>query len=111
MSKTYAQLQKQIDSLTAEAEKLRRKEMEGVIERMKEAIDTYGLSAADLGLEAPGSRKAGSAARKAAGGKRKLSAALKFRDAAGNGWVGRGPRPQWLRDALASGKSLQDFAV
>ena len=29
----------------------------------------------------------------------------------GNTWGGRGPRPQWLRDALANGKSLQDFAV
>jgi DNA-binding protein H-NS len=35
----------------------------------------------------------------------------RFRDANGNAWVGRGPRPQWLRDALASGKSLKDFAV
>ena len=32
-------------------------------------------------------------------------------DAFGNTWVGMGKRPQWLRDALATGKSLEDFLV
>ena len=26
-------------------------------------------------------------------------------------WVGRGPRPKWLRDLLAKGKKLEDFKV
>ncbi len=34
-----------------------------------------------------------------------------LRDGDGNTWVGRGPRPQWLRDALASGRSLGNFAI
>ena len=33
----------------------------------------------------------------------------KFKDDQGNTWGGRGPRPQWLRDALASGKALDEF--
>jgi DNA-binding protein H-NS len=37
--------------------------------------------------------------------------APRFRDAQGNVWVGRGPRPKWLREALASGKTLEEFAV
>jgi DNA-binding protein H-NS len=36
---------------------------------------------------------------------------VKFRDETGRTWGGIGKRPQWLRDALAAGKSLQDFAV
>ncbi len=28
-----------------------------------------------------------------------------------NTWGGRGPRPAWLRDALAAGKSTDDFKV
>ena len=36
---------------------------------------------------------------------------VRFRDDEGNTWIGRGPRPQWLKDALASGKNLGDFAV
>ncbi len=36
--------------------------------------------------------------------KNKISSEAKFRDEAGNDWVGRGPRPLWLRTALANGK-------
>jgi DNA-binding protein H-NS len=33
----------------------------------------------------------------------------KYRDDAGNAWSGRGPRPRWLKDAMAGGKSLDDL--
>lgn len=33
-----------------------------------------------------------------------------YADESGNSWSGRGPRPKWLRAALESGRSLQDFA-
>ena len=36
--------------------------------------------------------------------KNKISSEAKFRDEAGSDWVGRGPRPLWLRTALANGK-------
>ena len=111
MSKTYSQLMKQIDSLQREAEEIKRKEIDGVITRIKDAIQAYGLTAADLGLAArapkaakPGKKPAGRKAGKAA-------AAAKYRNEAGNTWGGRGPRPAWLRDALAAGNQLSDFAV
>ena len=115
MKKSYTQIVKQIEILKIEAEKLRRQEMAGVIDRIRDAIGFYNLTAADLGLGAkaasapkavvePGRRKAKSKAATA-------PAVLKYRDEQGRGWVGRGKRPQWLRDALAGGKSLQDFAV
>jgi DNA-binding protein H-NS len=107
MAKTYAQIQKQIDTLAREAEKLKRKEVEGVIGRIREAIATYGLTAADLGFEARDVplKKTGMKP------KGKRPAVAKFRDGDGNTWVGRGARPHWLRDALASGKTLEDFAI
>jgi DNA-binding protein H-NS len=113
MTKTYSQLMKQIDSLQREAQDVRRKEVAGVIDRIKEAIQAYNLTAADLGLAAApraakGGRKAGKAAAKGKAGK---AVAPKFRDEAGNVWGGRGPRPAWLRTALAAGKKLSDFAV
>lgn len=114
MSKSYAQLMKQIAKLQGEAESIRRKEAQGVIDRIKEAIDAYGLTAADLGL---GVRKAGAAKVSTPGRKRrkpgrpKAKAAPKFRDEAGNTWVGRGKRPDWLRNALASGRQLEDFLI
>ena len=117
MSKTYLSVMKQIDVLKQEAERLRRKEVDGVIERIKEAIQHYGLSAADLGLAgAKPAARAGVARKTRRAGKAKAkgarpAAAAKYRDEQGNSWVGRGKRPQWLRDALAAGRKLEDFAV
>ena len=37
------------------------------------------------------------------------SGASKYADQAGNTWHGKGPRPKWLKDALASGSALDDF--
>ncbi len=112
MSKSYQDIQKQIEALKREAEKLKRKEIEGVIDRIKEAIVTYELTAADLGLTGVrGKRGPGGKARGAKATRAKAGGAVKFRDAEGNTWGGRGPRPLWLREALAGGKQLQDFAV
>src|SRR5881409_936458 len=109
MTKTYAQIQKQIQALSREAEQVKRKEVDGVVARIKEAIAVYGLTAGDLGLTGARVSKAGPGKKR--GAKSKGAAAVKFRDEAGNTWVGRGPRPHWLRDALAAGKKLEDFAV
>lgn len=113
MSKTLAQLKKEIANLTREAEKLQRKEIEGVVARIKEAIEAYGLTAADLGLGGARRGPKAAAGTKVAAkrGRRKSSGEVKFRDESGNVWGGRGPRPKWLRDALTAGKQLSDFAV
>lgn len=117
MAKTYEQVLKQIESLKGEAEKLRRKEIDGVVARIREAIEHYGLTAADLGLSAR-ARKAAApaagkprAAKKAAAKKGKGSVLPKYRDDAGHTWTGRGLKPVWLRDALATGKTLKDFEI
>lgn len=119
MTKTYAQIVKQIESLKQDAEKVRRKEVEGVIGRIREAITVYNLTADDLGFGSkrgkPGRKAAASSGRgrgaSANGKATKTEAVVKFRNDSGGTWGGRGKRPQWLRDALASGKKLEDFAV
>jgi DNA-binding protein H-NS len=102
MTQTYAQLQKQIASLEAQARKAKSAEINAVIGRMREAIAVYGITVADLfgGKSAKVVRSKGS-----------RQGAAQYADGDGNTWVGMGKRPQWLRDALAAGKSLQDFAV
>jgi DNA-binding protein H-NS len=37
--------------------------------------------------------------------------AIKYRDAEGNTWAGRGAQPVWLRDRLKAGAKIEDFAV
>jgi DNA-binding protein H-NS len=105
MAKSYIQLQTQIETLQRQAEQLKAKEIDGVVSRIKVAIAHYGLTAEQLGLGASTRRG------RAAGKKRASGAAgvAKYADGQGRSWSGRGPRPAWLREALAAGKSLQDF--
>lgn len=104
--KSLADLQAQIQRLQAEADALKQQEKAGVVARIREAIATYELTAADLfgaaaGRATKGKRRSGrSAPREAA-----------YADGNGNVWGGRGPRPRWLREALQQGKSLEDFSA
>jgi DNA-binding protein H-NS len=115
--KTYAELVRQIEDLRAEAESVRREEVDGVIARIREAISAYELTPEDLfggRTRTPRGRakreKAPAAARRA---RRTGNAApaAKYSDKEGNSWGGRGPRPKWLRDALANGATLEQFAT
>ena len=114
MAKSFTQIQAQIKTLQRQADQLKADEIKGVVARIREAIAAYGLTAADLGL-AGGARRGRKQATKVAARTRRSASGkargVKFRDASGNTWGGRGPRPQWLRDALAKGKSLEDFLV
>ena len=53
MPKTYAQIREQIEALQREAELLRREELEGVVARILETIELYGLTSEDLGFVVP----------------------------------------------------------
>jgi DNA-binding protein H-NS len=123
-SLTSSDLVKQSEVLLQQAEALKAKERPQVIANIKAAIAHYGLTASDLGLTGGGTaaspakrgrgkKAAGKAAGKSAGkpaGKKKI-AAKQYRDAAGNTWSGFGPRPQWLKDALAAGATEESLRV
>ncbi|MDM0071465.1 H-NS family nucleoid-associated regulatory protein [Variovorax sp. J31P207] len=100
MAKSYQQIQKQIEQLQRQADALRDSEINGVVDRIKVAIAHYGLTAAHLGLDSASSK---------ATRKKSSKSSAQFSDGAGNVWSGRGPRPRWLRDALAAGRSIDEF--
>jgi DNA-binding protein H-NS len=106
MAQTYKQIQKQIEQLQRQAEALRNSEIKGVIDRIKVAIAHYGLTAEQLGF---GGKK--TVARPTKVGRSARKSAASFSDGNGNVWSGRGPRPRWLRDALAAGRSIEEFRV
>jgi len=123
MAKTYSQLTAQIEALRQKAEAAKKKEAAGVIARIKEAIEFYDLTAEDLGFGGKVS-KAASAPTPASKKKSKLKnakdqskpakksgAAPKYSDSAGNSWSGMGPKPGWLKEALAAGRALEDFTA
>ncbi len=107
MAKTVAQIEAQISKLQKQKDAIRAREVAGVIQRIRNAIDYYGLTAEELGF--------GPSTRRAAAGKserkttRKVVA--KYRDGAGNEWSGRGRRPGWFVAALKAGRSIEELEV
>ena len=115
MAKTLEQINKQIASLSKQADELKKREVADVIKRIKEAIAVYGLTAYDLGFrKKPGRQKAAEGVEpqvkaKSGRGKPGSKAPVKYRDQSGNTWSGRGLQPRWLKAALQGGKKLDDF--
>ena len=101
---TYAEIQAQIVSLQHEAETLRRNELQAVIDEITGKFVQYGLNARDLGLDGLAKRGRKPRARSEAG-------VARFVGPDGQTWSGFGRQPQWLRDALAAGKTKEDFAA
>jgi DNA-binding protein H-NS len=105
---TYKAVMAQIEKLKHKAEQMRQAEIKGVVERIRDAMAHYGLTADDLRLS--GKAASGkSAARKAAKkttkkktGKKPAKVAAKpgapkYRDpATGRTWTGRGKPPNWI---------------
>ena len=78
-----------------------REERSDAVAQVRALMAQYGLTLADLGSRAAAVPKRG-------GGK----VPAKFRNpATGDSWSGRGLKPNWLKAALDSGRSLSDFAV
>lgn len=98
MTRTFQQVKKQIEELQREASVLRDKEMSGVIDRIKLAIREYALTPEQLGFRASTSAASAGPARPSG-----------YSDGQGRVWSGRGPRPAWLKAAIASGRSLDEF--
>lgn len=115
MAKTYAELNREIESLKVQAEAARQKEKAGVVERIRDAIAVYGLTAEELGFGRPAIKTAAfNASDSTSSGKVRTAdkaTSIKYLDASGNTWGGRGPKPNWLKAGLAKGRSLESFAT
>jgi DNA-binding protein H-NS len=100
-TQSLVQINRRIDKLKRDAERIRKKEVAGVIARIKVAIREYGITAADIGLGSGVSRKAHA----------KRDSRAKYGDGKGRTWTGHGRRPQWFIDALAAGKTADEMRV
>ena len=110
MAKSYSDIQQQIAQLRKEADVLKAKEIAGVVARIREAIEHYGITPQEI-FEAKAKRgRPAGAYRKTPTAKKDLPA-VKYRDESGNAWSGRGPRPGWFKAALEAGKLADDFLV
>jgi DNA-binding protein H-NS len=97
---TYSELQKQIATLQEKAEKQRIAELESVINDIKSKISEYNITAKDLGFTTR-SKKV----------KSTEPVPPKYKNKKGDTWTGRGRQPTWIKDAIASGKSIDTFLI
>ncbi len=123
MPKSLTQVNALIAKLQREADALKSKERHGVIARIREAIDQYGLTATDLGFRKRRSGSVGEAsdsARKKAmksavkrrpAGVGKPAGAVKFRNGDGRTWTGHGRPPGWFTAALEGGATRESLLV
>jgi len=93
----------------AELEKVivetQRAERTQAVAKVRALMSEHGLKLADLSA-----RTAGTPRQAKEPGTRK--APIKFRNTAtGDVWSGRGAQPKWLREQLAQGRKIADFAV
>jgi DNA-binding protein H-NS len=110
MAKSLSKIMGQIEKLQKEAATIQ----STVIARIKREIAQHGLTREHLFGSADSAfvGNGGAAPTKAA--KAKTSGAAKppkFADDKGNSWHGIGKRPNWIHEALAAGRSLEDFLV
>jgi DNA-binding protein H-NS len=104
MAKSLASILSQIERLQKEAASIQSE----VIARIRKDIVKFGLTAEQLfastGGVKQGNTKLGTKINKGA-------KPPKYADSAGNTWGGMGKRPEWIRQAIAAGKALEDFLI
>jgi DNA-binding protein H-NS len=92
----------ELDKAIAETQ---RAERTHAIAKVRALMAEHGLKVSDLSARTPAAPRATRepAVRKAP---------IKFRNTAtGDVWSGRGAQPKWLREQIAQGRKLADFAV
>lgn len=99
---TYSELMAQAQALMAQAEQTRKDELASVIADIKAKMKQYGITVADLGGTAGAKKPA----------KSKSKAPAKYKGPNGELWAGGpGRKPEWVREVLAAGKSVEDYRI
>lgn len=97
---TVSELLAQKAAIEQQIAEAQRAERAGAVAKVRALMAEHGLTLADLSSKATTPKRSGA------------KVAPKYRDAAtGDTWSGRGLQPRWLKQALASGKKISDFAL
>lgn len=112
-SMTVAELKSAIDRMKLEMEKRRADEITAVVAEIREKMDHYGLTVADLGFTAGELSSGRGRGRSQSGGHdRRTVVEPKYRDPeTGTTWSGRGRMPRWMAEAVDAGRSREEFRI
>jgi len=110
---SFAALLEEQMKLNERVEAARKREVQGVIKRVREAMQIYGLTAADF--EFPPEKSAKRKAKPVRKPHAKFPALgskkpAKYTDGK-HTWAGGGSTPLWLREKLEQGHKLEDFLI
>ena len=113
---TYRIVKAQIAKLEKQAAELLKKEVVGVISKIRAMMAEHNLTLADLGgkVSATKMNKTGKVTTKPAKKKAAANPAgiPKYRDpASGKTWTGHGKSPAWITIGINKGKSKEDFLI
>lgn len=104
MSHKLAEILARRAALEAEAEQVRQAELGSVIAELRKTIAEYKITPIDLFPDqkvVPRNTV-----------RREKQRPVKYRDEHGNTWGGGvGPRPKWIKDAIARGENIEKYAV
>lgn len=116
---TLLSLQAQIAELQQKAAQIKSKEYASTLADIQTKMTAFGITIADL-KAAQTKPKAARKGRKSAADKTpsKRSSKLagvkvepKYRNVDGQTWTGRGVAPKWMTEALAAGRTKEDFLI
>jgi DNA-binding protein H-NS len=98
----YQEILQQIRELQARADSLRLRERAEAILKVQDLVDVYAIKRSEIKFFAeklaPSSKKDG-----------RSKVAIRFSDKKGNEWSGRGKKPRWIIEALASGETTESL--
>jgi len=109
--KSLESIEAEISRLKAQADEIRSKERVGVIGRIRDAIEVYQITAQELGFSRGGVAAKKTPKVKKGSSAKKPTRAAKYGDVDGNTWSGMGKRPNWFKDALASGSTPEQLLI
>lgn len=100
---TIQELVRQREELDRQIRQLQDSTRNEAISTIRSLMSEHGITVEELSR---GGRKSGGE------GKAGSTVAPKYRDpATGKTWTGRGLKPKWVKEALDSGKSLEDLTI
>ena len=101
MNEKLKDIQAKIKALEEEEQKLINEEKQTIIDRLKEEINTYHITAEDLGLELKAKKK------------NKAKKVVKYRNGDLTWSGGRGIKPQWVQEIIKNDgeQGLEIFKV
>ncbi|MCX6179525.1 MAG: H-NS histone family protein [Chlorobiales bacterium] len=102
MSSTrLAEIKSQLSELQKEADEIIRNERITIIKDIQDKISNYNITIDEL-------QRKGKIAKTAS---TKSPAVIKYKKSEHEYWVGRGPKPGWVKDVENSGESIEQYRV